>query len=217
MDHVWRRAPALLAGAGVLAATLNIVGLLSGHRRPWAPAWQQPAGSAGTLARPGIPEGAPVATLPSEALARAIERAARGVVPEPYFVDPTEAARFLDRWRGRLVEGKALVAMADQFDAGAENGHAVPVTLWLDSGSRVMGLTGEAAFEPMPGGLRLRSLQLEPLDLAVASWAEAARRAGQGAAGEVLRSPAPFYGVFRFTMGGHRWAINARTGEVSAE
>lgn len=209
MGRNWRQVPALMAGAAVLAATLSIVGAGG----PAGSASNPPAGQAAV-----VPPGAmPAATRPSEALARAVERAARGALPEPYFTDRQAAARFLSHWQGRLIAGRALVAQADQFDAGAEHGHRVPATLWLDSGTRVMGLTGEAAFEPDPGGLRLRSLQLEQIPLAINTWAEAAGRLRQvhGAQGEPVGATAPFYGLFRFRLEGLEYAVDARTGEVS--
>ncbi|MFZ5824481.1 MAG: hypothetical protein ACOY94_09145 [Bacillota bacterium] len=209
----WRQVPALLAGAGVLAATLYVIQVPTTGRA--GPPERLPVRHGALVPSPA----APSRTRPSEALARAVERAARGALPEPYFADRREAARFLERWQGRLIQGKALVEQADQFDAGAEHGHRVPVTLWLDSGSRVLGLTGEAAFEPSPGGQRLQSLQLEPVSLAVGSWAEAAeavRRAHPTAAAPE-QGAAPFYGLFRFRLGGDQFAVDARTGEVIRE
>lgn len=210
MGHGWRQVPALLAGAGILAATLYIVSL------PVAE-----GGRARTRHSPSMTTPVPAlpATRPSDALARAVERAARGALPEPFFADRTEAARFLEHWQGRLIEGRALVARADDFDAGAENGHQVPVTLWLDSGSRVMGLTGEVAFEPTPGGPKLRSLRLGPVDLTAASWADAEGRLrkAQLARGRPQRGAAPFYGIFHFTMGGAHYGVDARTGEVTVQ
>lgn len=212
MGHDWRQIPALLAGAGVLAVTLYVV--------------QPPAGGAGPLHERPLEQtilhpspAAMAATRPSEALARVVERTARGALSEPYFVDQQEAGRFLERWQGRLIEGKALVAQADQFDAGAENGHRAPVTLWLDSGSRVMGLSGEAVFVPTPGGLKLRGLRLQPIKLRVSTWGEAAEQLGQSysAGGKPEQGVAPFYGLFRFHLNGHRYAVDARTGEATQE
>ncbi|MFZ5815862.1 MAG: hypothetical protein ACOY93_11235 [Bacillota bacterium] len=212
-DH-WRQIPALLAGAGVLAATLYILAL-PGPRDPLlGPEGPAEAGihGAGPLSEP-----VPPPTRPSDALARAVEQAARGTLPTTYFADRAEAARFLDRWRGQLVEGRALVSTADQFDAGAAEGHTIPVTLWLDSGTRVMGLAGEVAFEPSPGGLRIGRLALRPLPLAVRSWAEAERILAHFPTPGPVRSAAPFYGQFRFTAGDQRFAVDALTGRVSRE
>lgn len=211
MRHDWRQIPALLAGAGVLAATLYTV--QSAGRADLAP--ERSAEQAATIP----PTAMRVATPPSEVVARAVERAARGALPEPYFADRPEAARFLSRWQGRLVEGRALVAQADQFDVGAEHGHRVPITLWLDSGSRVMGLSGEAAFEPGPEGLRLQTLQLEQIPLALNTWAEAAWRVRQAhpAQGEPVGATAPFHGLFRFRLGSDGYAVDARTGEMIVE
>lgn len=208
MGHFWRQAPALLAGAGVLTATLYVVALPARTHGEALPPQR------GGQARP---EGQ--ATRPSEALARAVERVARGALPEPYFANQAAAAGFLDRWQGQLIDGRVRVAMADQFDAGAEHGHRVPVTVWIDSDSQVMGLTGEAVFEPGPGGLKLRDLRLEPVKLAVSGWAEAARRVQEAHPldGQPTRTDAPFYGQFRFNQAGRRYAVDARTGEVVQE
>lgn len=221
MGHTWRQIPALLAGAGVLAATLYLAGLpaRTDQASPPFPVSQSQLLPGGTLARPGIPDLPAVATRPSEALARAVERAARGALPEPYFQDRAAAARFLDRWQGRLIDGRVRVAKADQFDAGAEHGHRVPVTLWIDNDSRVMGLTGEALFDSTPAGLKLLDLRLDPVKLRVPTWAEAARRVEKAAAAgrRPDRAESPFYGDFRFTLGDRRYAVSAQTGEVIAE
>lgn len=216
MGYDWRQVPALLAGAGVLVATTYLMALSPPTHRGAAP--PQPAAGL-VLARPGIPNDMPASTRPSEALSRAVERVARGALPEPYFLDQALAAKFLERWQGRLIEGRVRVAMADQFDAGAENGHRVPVSLWIDSDSRVMGLTGEATFEPTPGGLKLRQLHLEPVPLAVPTWAEAAARVRRAdpIGGEPTRTDAPFYGLFRFSQQDGRYAVSAQTGEVLPE
>lgn len=208
-DH-WRRIPALLAGAGVLAAALYAVGLPTPSKVD-----AEHLSVTRWLAWPGLP----TATRPSEALARAVERTARGALPEPYFLDRREAARFRDRWQGRLVEGRALVARADAFDAGTAHGHRIPVEIWLDGGDRVMGLAGEVTFEPQDGGPRLRTVDLRPIDLAVSTWAEAEERLRRTypVAGEPTAGAAPFYGLFRFRLGDQRWAVDARTGEVVPE
>lgn len=213
MGRNWRQIPALIAGAGVLAATVYVLG------SPPAASRKGPGPTGPPYAALHSESLTPTATRPSEAVARAVERAARGAAPLPYFADRREAARFLGQWQGRLVEGRALVAVADEFDAGAENGHAVPVTLWLDSGSGVMGLSGEAAFEPTPGGLKLRQLELQPVRLTLSSWEDAARqlRSAHPTGTEPGRAAAPFYGLFRFTLDGRRFAVDARTGEVTAD
>lgn len=221
MGHSWRQIRALLAGVGVLTATLYLMGLRAGTEGsiPTRPVSRGQLLPGQALARPGIPDMPAGDTRPSEALARAVERAARGALPEPYFLDRAAAARFLDRWQGRLIEGRVRVAMTDQFDAGAENGHRVPVTLWIDDDSRVMGLTGEALFDSTPPGLMLLDVKLEPVKLAVSTWADAAGRVGQASLTrrQPERADSPFYGEFRFTLGDRRYAINAQTGEVIRE
>lgn len=222
MGYNWRHIPALLAGAAILAATLQILGVPSGGQSSGA-AQQLPAATVGQSGRAAqqLPATAvgQMADRPSETLVRALERTARGLIPVPYFVDSNAADRFLAHWEDQLVEGKAQVESADDLDAGAIHGHVVPVTLWLDGGSRVMGLTGTVGFEPTGNGPRIRQLDLRTLPLAIPTWERATRRLRQAGhrEGPVFRGVAPFFGRFHFSLGGQRYAVDARTGEVTTE
>jgi len=135
----------------------------------------------------------------------------------PYFVDEPTAIHFLERWQGRLPEGKVLVAMADEVDAGAESGHPIPVRLYLDTGRRVVCLTGEVRFAKGRPGNRIEQLSLKPERLRIDSWEAASGqlRATHGVTAGA--ASAPFYGRFRFTVGGRRFAVDAATGEVTEE
>lgn len=211
MQHKWSHLPALLAGAGVLAAALCAIQPPNGSQMGQA-GLQQP-----TLM--GLRSPSPDTSRPSEAVIRTVELVARGSMPSHYFAAPQAADQFQERWQGGLIEGKVLMAQADEFDAGAENGHRVPVQLWLDSGSRVMGLAGQAAFEPGKGGLKIRELQLAPQTLQVESWAAAKERLRRAypAVPEPVAATAPFYGLFRFSLGDGRYAVDAQSGRVVRE
>ncbi len=210
MRFIWRNAPGLLAATAILVATLFLTGP---SLRPSDQAQNEtpPSTTASGIAP------VPSETPPAEVLARAVERVTRGASPMPYFAEPAEAAQFLELWYGRLPEGKVLVAMADAFNAGAEAGHLVPVRLYLDSGSRVLCLTGEAGVKSSPQGNRIRRLTLTEEPLLVDSWAAATGRL-KAAVGVVPKvAAAPFYGRFRFTVGDRHYAVDAASGEVILE
>jgi hypothetical protein len=159
---------------------------------------------------------------PAEALAAAVEAAALGLEEElsVHFPDPEEARAFGTSLRGKLPRAGAVrVAHADEVNAGAEHGHRVPVTVWVSGENAVAGFRGEAEFASAPGGVQIRRIALAPVKLKVGSWTEATRRAASGAgAGDPLRrADAPFYGVFRFEAGGHRWSVDAVTGRAERE
>lgn len=181
--------------------------------------WLLLAGRPGPAKAPGrdeTPQAVPARPAsPSETLSLAVEAAAQGQSERVlrYFADPTAAQGFMSALGDRLPAGKALVARADQVDAGAGEGHAVPVTVWVDGPGAVTGLQGEARFSPTPEGHRIRELWLAPVTLKVSSWAAASRKAP----GLRRDDNAAFYGRFRFTDGRRRVAIDALTGAVEEE
>lgn len=158
---------------------------------------------------------------PADALAAAVEAAALGLKAEMavHFPDPAQAAAFYAKWHGTLPPGRALVAMADEVDAGAIHGHKVPVTVWVAGETGVAGIRGEAEFASGPGGVQIMQANLEAIPLQVRSWDEAGKRlkAARPGAGPVQRAQAPFYGTFRFVAGDRRYGVNAATGEVADE
>lgn len=167
-------------------------------------------------------------STPAEALAAAVEAAALGLEEElgVHFPDPTEARAFYASLRGRLPRGGAVrVAQADEVNAGAEHGHMVPMTVWVSGENAVAGFRGEAEFASSPGGVQIRRIVLEPVELKVGSWSEAAQVVGAAGAaaaaaraGDTLRrADVPFYGVFRFEAGGSRWGVDAVTGQPERE
>jgi hypothetical protein len=160
---------------------------------------------------------------PSDALAAAVEAAALGLKDEMavHFPDQAVAAAFYQKWHGTLPPGRALVALADQVDGGAEHGHLVPVTVWVAGETGVAGLRGAAEFASGPAGVQIMRADLAPVPLKVRSWAEAqaklkAARPAAPAAG-LQRAQVPFYGQFRFVAGDHRYAVGAASGEVEDE
>jgi hypothetical protein len=165
-----------------------------------------------------LPSGA--GALPSAALVQAVEAAAAGVKPLGVFAAPDLAESFFAQWEGRLPEqGQVTVALADQVDAGAENGHTVPVTVWVAGVHVVTGLKGEAAFVPAGEGWQIRHLALDPIDLKVRSWEDAVRRlrAMRPAFAVAKRVEAPFYGRFHLDTGRGRYGVDAETGDVVDE
>ena len=157
---------------------------------------------------------------PSAALAAAVQAVAAGQAPAP-FASAGGAEEFRRQWQGALPrDGKALVAQADDVDAGAENGHTVPVVVWVAGDLGVTGLQGSAAFEPGAGGAwQVRQADLHPLTLTVRSWAEAAERLRtvRAAVTGLKRAPVPFYGGFRFDTDQGRFVVDAISGRVEDE
>lgn len=216
---------------GSAAAVLAIVGaLLAGDTfpvrfaRPAPPAAPESFSPAGLAFSPGPAPAAPrPRATPAEALAAAVEAAALGRPEELYvhFVQRSAAGAFYEAWRGQIPPGgTVLVALADQVNAGAENGHAVPVTVWIsDPAGPVFGLQGQAQFAPARGGVQIKDAELAALPLQVRTWGEAARRlaAAHPAASGAQRSDRPFYGRFRFTTGQAHFAVDALTGRVEVE
>lgn len=158
---------------------------------------------------------------PSQVLAAAVEAAATrlGEELQLHVSDPALADAFLKQWAGELPPGTARVANADDVDAGAENGHRVPVTVWVSDGMKVAGLEGEASFETAPAGYRIQSLRMAAIPLKVSTRAEALRRLKAARPGlrDAVPANLPFYGTYRFQAGGRQYAVNAATGEVEDE
>jgi hypothetical protein len=166
---------------------------------------------------------------PSATLAAAVEATVRGRPQEMrlFYAAAAPGDRFYQLWAGRLPAGNVTVAQADEVDAGAEHGHLVPVTLWVDNRREVAGLQGEARWIRGESGYRIDSLRLARMPLQVSSWADAARRVSA-----VLTKPgmpvlqpdeaprpvsAPFHGRFEFLSAQGRYAVDAQTGEVVSE
>lgn len=131
------------------------------------------------------------------------------------FSDGAVRERFVAAATGQLPSGSvARVSRADDLNAGAENGHRVPVEVWAENGREVSGLAGEVSFVQEDGLFRIASLELKPVPLRVTTWAQAASIVE--APGAIPR-PVPFLGHFRLQHGERRLAVNARTGEVGEE
>lgn len=154
---------------------------------------------------------------PAEVLAEAVSRLADGDKAglERLFSGSAARERFAAALAGQLPPGAAArVARADDLNAGAENGHRVPVEVWVDNGREVAGLSGEVAFVQDGGAFLISSVELKPIPLRVTSWVQAVRETG--APGATPR-PVPFLGRFRLQAGERRFSVEARTGEVEAE
>jgi hypothetical protein len=167
---------------------------------------------------PAVPASAAAPTQgPSAALAAAVEAVAAGRAPIN-FATPDGAEQFRRQWQGALpADGHALVAQADDVDAGAENGHTVPVVIWVAGDQGVTGLKGTAAFAPGSGGAwQIRQADLQPLTLTVRTWKDAAQHLRTGVTG-VKPAPAPFYGGFRFDTDQGRFVVDAISGRVEGE
>lgn len=198
----WSRDRAALAAALILLPAVSAAwGVRMGRERPGRDA----------LAAFAAEE---AASRPSQVLARAISELAVGDRDRfrTRFSRPDEAERILADLTGlKLPAGPVNVAMADDLDAGAENGHRVPVTIWIDGAETTAGLRGEVSFQSEAGHFKLARLRLSPLPLAVRTWSEAARQIGRPG---LVRSGAPFYGRYRFVGGPERWSVDALTGDV---
>lgn len=154
---------------------------------------------------------------PDEVLAAAVSRLAKGDEPglQSLFADGAVRQRFAEAAGGLLPPGSAArVARADDLNAGAENGHRVPVEVWAENGREVMGLSGEVAFVRKGDAFRIASLEVRPIPLRVRTWAQAAQMADSPGASP---RPVPFLGRFRLQDGERRLAVDARTGEVEEE
>lgn len=169
---------------------------------------------------PAVPVDAPARSGPSAALAAAVEAVAAGRAPAP-FADPGGAEQFRRLWQGALpAGGRALIAQADDVDAGAENGHTVPVVIWVAGEQGVGGLQGTASFaQDSHGTWQVQTADLHTLKLTVRSWTEAAQhlRTQRASVTEVKRATAPFYGGFRFDTSQGRFVVDAITGRVESE
>jgi|GEM_PF-5556539 len=158
---------------------------------------------------------------PSAALAAAVEAVSLSLTAEMpvHFTSATGGEAFYARWHGKLPPGSVQVERADDVDAGAENGHTVPVILWVAGPTGAACLKGTATFEAGDGKVVIRQASLEQVTLKVASWEEATRKLTT--AYPALHSPkpaaTPFYGRYRFGSGGARYAVDALTGKVEAE
>lgn len=154
---------------------------------------------------------------PAEVLAEAVSRLAQGdrAGLASLFSDGAVRQRFVAAAAGHLPFGSvARVSRADDLNAGAENGHRVPVEVWAENGLEVTGLAGEVSFAREGGAFRISSLELKPVPLRATTWAQAASLAE--APGAIPRA-VPFLGHFRLQHGERRLAVDARTGEVEEE
>jgi hypothetical protein len=166
------------------------------------------------LREAGRPIPRPAAT-PAGALASAVQMAAErrrdGV--DLYFADAGTAGRFFDQWATRLPRGTVRVARADEVNAGGENGHRIPVEVWLE-GARVVGLRGEAQFVMGPQGARIAHLELQAIPLSIPTREDAARLLRSRLSTPVTPVTGPFYGRYRFAGAGRTYDVDAATGVV---
>lgn len=100
---------------------------------------------------------------PAEALAAAVEAAALGLKAEIplHFSTAGTGQLFYTQWNGKVPPGTVQVVEPDDVNAGAENGHLIPVTIWVTGEKQVVVLSGEARFSPAPRGYQIREVRLK--------------------------------------------------------
>lgn len=210
----------LLLLAGVTAGLLVGLGAAPGLKGIWADVrLAEVAGPERTaeVIGPEPPVAETVPERPAEILAAAVSALAGGGRADLGRLFGDRAV--LERFRSTVAHGLpsggvARVARSDDLNAGAENGHRVPVEIWVENGLEAAALAGEISFTRDGGGFRISAVQLEPVPLAVTSWQQAAAVAGTPGA---IPRPVPFLGHFRLRDGERRLAVDARTGQVEDE